>query len=58
MNDQSFLVSKLKEAEYPEWQTVKEKNPSDEKLLKNGAILTVGMHGFFDIAETYQLERI
>ncbi|WP_284083698.1 restriction endonuclease [Acinetobacter nosocomialis] len=58
VNDQSFLVSKLKEAEYPEWQTVKEKNPSDEKLLKNGAILTVGMHGFFDIAETYQLERI
>lgn len=36
----------------------KRKKTSDEKPLKNGAILTVGMHGFFDIAETYQLERI
>lgn len=58
VNDQSFLVSKLKEAEYSEWQTVKEKTPSDEKPIQNGTILTVGMHGFFDIAETHQLERI
>jgi len=58
VNDQSFLVSKLKEAEYPEWQTVKEKTPSDEKPIQNGTILTVGIHGFFDIAETHQLERI
>lgn len=35
----------------------KRKNPSDENPIKNGTILTVGIHGFFDIAENYQLER-
>lgn len=58
LNDQNFLVSKLKEAEYPEWQTVKRSNTAGEQLLRNGSILTVGMKGYFDIKETDHLKLI
>jgi len=58
VNNQNFLVSKLKKAEYPEWQPVEDKAPSDEESVKNGSILTVGIEGSFDITETHQLKRV